>query len=100
MIGSKLDVIYPVTNETIDSLGYKNVIYWNDTTIVPNMPSMPNASPAGGSHKPPPLSPSHIDFPSAPDATTIVMYAIATAVIVAFIVGGVVLKVRRRQLHV
>jgi hypothetical protein len=100
MIGSKLDIIYPVTNETIDSLGYKNVIYWNDTTIVPNMPSMPNASPAGSSYRPPTSSPFRIDFPAAPDATMIELYAVVAAVILAFIVGGVVLTVKRRRLHV
>ena len=42
MLGSNLDIIYPVSNGTLNSLGYKNVMYWNDNTIVPNMPSMPN----------------------------------------------------------
>ena len=57
MFGNNLDIIYPVSNATIEALGFKNVIYWNDTAVIPNMPHMPVANHAVGSFKPPPIAP-------------------------------------------
>lgn len=97
MMGSNLDIIYPVSNGTIDSLGYKSVIYWNDTDIVPNMPSMPNASPAGGSYKPPPTTPINKYPLQANNTTEIEIFAVVTVVTICLIICGATLIVRRRK---
>jgi hypothetical protein len=37
IFGKNLDIIYPSTLHPPDSLGYKMVIYWNDTRLVPEV---------------------------------------------------------------
>jgi hypothetical protein len=85
MFGPNLDVLYPDGNQTIKSLGYQNVIYWNDTNIVPNMPVMPPQTAATSVRAPQPTS---------PYVTTIELYAIVASIVVALAVAGAVLRVR------
>jgi len=86
MLGPNLDILYANGNQTIESMGYKNVIYWNDTKIIPNMPTMPPQTAATSV----PTLTSHL--------TTIELYAIVAGIVVALAVAGAVLRVRRRQL--
>jgi hypothetical protein len=87
MLGPNLDILYANGNQTIESLGYKNVIYWNDTNIIPYMPTMPPQTAATSVR----TLTSHL--------TTIELYAIVAGIVVALAVAGAVLRVRRRQLH-
>jgi hypothetical protein len=98
MCGDSLDIIYPVSNPNIEALGYKNVLYWNDTTVIPNMPVMPMAAHAVGSFKPPPITPIHRDTPQTYDTNKIELYAIVTVIMIGYTIGGVTLVVRRRRL--
>ncbi len=99
MLGSKLDIIYPDSNGTVGSVGYKNVIYWNDNTIVPNMPSMPAASHAVGSYKPPSLTSIIRRIATQAHNTFLIeVFAAVTVVIVGFTILGVTLTVRKRRL--
>lgn len=47
MFGPKLDIIYPRLDQTIESIGYENVLYWNDTGLIPYAQTIPSQSPAG-----------------------------------------------------
>jgi hypothetical protein len=47
IFGPSLDIVYPDTNRTVESAGYKNIIYWNDTRLIPDAPSMPLQNEAG-----------------------------------------------------
>jgi len=98
MFNQSLDIIYPISNATLQSIGYKNVIYWNDTSIVPNMPSIPPQPAATSSRLPSFNFPFHFDFPEQPhDAIMLEMYAALTAVIFAICIVGVFLWRRRRS---
>ncbi len=105
MWGAELDVIYPVINGTVmslgylASLGYQHVIYWNDTSIVPNMPSMPPASPAVSPNYFPGLNdnPFHVGASSPHGAGTLDIYLAVTAVIVAACIVAVTFVSRRRK---
>ncbi|MGA2682901.1 MAG: hypothetical protein ABSF44_14005 [Candidatus Bathyarchaeia archaeon] len=99
MLGPNLDIIYPVSNGTIEQLGYKNVIFWNDTTIVPNMPSMPMASHAGGTYKTPSFIPFVRNIINSHNAIEIELYTIGVAAIVGVGVFGATLTIRRRRLN-
>ena len=47
MFGPKLDIIYPRADQTVESIGYENVLYWNDTGLIPYAQTIPSQSPAG-----------------------------------------------------
>jgi hypothetical protein len=47
MFGPSLDIVYHSVNQTVESVGYKNVLYWNDTRLLPDSPSMPPQKAAG-----------------------------------------------------
>jgi hypothetical protein len=90
MFGPNLDILYPNENQTVESLGYQNVIYWNDTSIIPHMPTMPPQTAATSVRAPQPAT--------SPYVTTIELYAIVASIVVALAVVGAVLRVRRRRL--
>ena len=100
MFGSNLDIIYPDTNGTVGSLGYQNVIYWNDTSLVPNMPSIPPASHAVSSFKPPSVIPFHAPTSQPHETAHLEFYAAVAGSVVALCIGGVILTSRRRRLRV
>jgi len=88
MLGPNLDILYPSGNLTVKSLGYKNVVYWNDTNIIPNMPTMPPQTAA--------TSVRALQFSSY--VKTIELYGIVASIVIALAITGVILRVRRRQL--
>jgi hypothetical protein len=47
MFGPKLDIVYPRADQTVESIGYENVLYWNDTWLIPYTQTIPSQSPAG-----------------------------------------------------
>ncbi|MGA3291189.1 MAG: hypothetical protein ABSD42_13230 [Candidatus Bathyarchaeia archaeon] len=77
MDGSNLDVVYP--SETLESAGYHNIIYWNNTKLIPT---------------PSPQSQQDTSLPFY--ATTVYLYAIAASILVAVAVAFTVLKFRKR----
>jgi hypothetical protein len=46
-LGPKLDIVYSSANQTVESIGYENVFYWNDTGLIPYVQTIPSQSPAG-----------------------------------------------------
>ena len=86
MFGPNLDILYQNVNQTVESLGYKNVIYWNNTKIIPSIPTMPpqTAATRAGTQQPP----SYV--------ITIELYAILAGIVVALAVAGTVLRFRKR----
>jgi len=44
--GNNLEIVYPDGPQTLQSMGYKSVIYWNDTRLIPNLPNLILPSPA------------------------------------------------------
>ena len=51
IFGPKLDIVYPNADQTIESIGYENVFYWNDTKLFPYVQTIPSQSPAGNESK-------------------------------------------------
>ena len=47
MFGPKLDIVYQRADQTVGSMGYENVFYWNDTGLIPYAQTIPSQSPAG-----------------------------------------------------
>jgi hypothetical protein len=47
MFGPKLDIVYPRADQTVESIGYENVLYWNDPGLIPYAQTIPSQSPAG-----------------------------------------------------
>jgi hypothetical protein len=45
--GPELDIVYPRADQTVESLGYESVLYWNDTGLIPYAQTYPSQSPAG-----------------------------------------------------
>ena len=87
MDGTNLDIVYPNGPQTVESVGYHNIIYWNDTRLIPNMPTMQSPSPIL------PSTPS----PHPQQDTFLLFYAIATSIIVVVAVATTVLKFRKRR---
>jgi hypothetical protein len=96
MFGPSLDIVYPA-NQIVESVGYKNVMYWNDTRLIPDAPSMPPQKAAGNESAwqlktPTPKSPS-----SSLDPYLTGTYAAGICVSVFAAVSISVLKLRKKQ---
>jgi hypothetical protein len=97
MLGTNLDILYPDGNRTVESLGYKYVIYWNDTSMIPNMPSMPPQTAAKSAYTVQPIVSPQQGTSQSTYFTTIELYTIAASILIALAVAGVFLRFRRRQ---
>jgi hypothetical protein len=87
IFGNNLDVVYPDNLRTFESLGYRNVIYWNDSRLISSLPSMQSPSPAQNS------SPEHPSMPpNLHRDTSVLFYAIAASILFAIVVVTIVLK--------
>jgi hypothetical protein len=97
MFGPSLDIVYPRANQTVESIGYENIMYWNDTRLIPDAPAMPRQNAAGNEsawqlQTPNPQSPS----PSRdPNSTNIYSIGICVLALVAVFIS--VLKFRKRS---
>jgi hypothetical protein len=98
MFGNNLDIVYPDEPQTIESIGYHYVVYWNDSRLIADIPTVPSPSPVLSS------IPSFIEQPTpSPDPQQgasflkVYFYAIATSILVAVAVATAVLEVRRRR---
>jgi hypothetical protein len=47
MFGPKLDIIYPTAGQTPEQIGYENILYWNDSDLIPAGQTIPSQQPAG-----------------------------------------------------
>jgi hypothetical protein len=92
--GNTLDIVYPDGQQTVQSVGYKSVIYWNDTSLIPNVPTTQSPSPIISSttlHRTQ-QEPSWLSYP-----IMMYIYAIAAGILAAFAIANSVLKVRRKR---
>jgi hypothetical protein len=90
MFGPKLDIVYPRANQTVESMGYENILYWNDTELIPNAQLIPPQSPAGNeSAWELRTSPPQSFFPLI-DLNSIGIYAIGIGIMIS---GGVFMSV-------
>ncbi len=80
MDGNNLDIVYPDGPQTVESMGYRTVVYWNDTNLIPTA-------------SPPPQQDNPLPF----YATTVYLYAIAVSIIAAVTVAATFLKFRKRR---
>ena len=97
MFGPSLDIVYPRVNQTVESIGYKNVMYWNDTRLIPDAPAMPLQNPAGNESAwqlltPTPQSPS----PSR-DPNSTYIYAVGICVLASIAASIFVLNFKKKQ---
>jgi hypothetical protein len=95
MYPNSLDIVYPDGSRSIESVGYCNVIYWNDTRLIPNMPIIQSPSPILPPSTPSPTPQQETPLLSYP--TTVYIYAIAAGILIAVAVAITVLKFRKRR---
>jgi hypothetical protein len=84
IFGKNLDIIYPDILHPPESLGYKMVVYWNDTRLIPTPTPMPTPSQNATSQ------PTQI-LNNQP-YTNILFYAVVAILLVAISISIIVLK--------
>ncbi len=91
--GKNLDIVYPDGLQAVQSLGYKSIIYWNDTRLIPEAPTMQSPSPilSSTAHR----TSQDISWLSYP--IMIYIYAIAAGILVTIAVAMSVLKFKRKR---
>ena len=89
IFGNNLDIVYPEANQTLESVGYKNVIYWNDTRLIPTLP--PTQSPDFQQTAQSTLSPRPEQDAFLP------AYVVAVSVLIGVVVGGSVFKFKMKR---
>jgi hypothetical protein len=93
MLGPKLDIVYPRADQIVESIGYENIFYWNDTGLIPYSQAVPSQSPAGNESawhlRTPKPSASHV---SGVNAIGIYVIGIGILISVAVIVSVRVLR--------
>ncbi|MGD0645537.1 MAG: hypothetical protein ABSA75_11590 [Candidatus Bathyarchaeia archaeon] len=88
--GTNLDMVYPNGPQTSESLGYRNILYWNDTRLIPT--PTPSPSPVQS------VSSNQSTAPSQPQKDLpLLFYATAIGIIVAVAVVTTVLRFRKRD---
>jgi hypothetical protein len=96
MFGPKLDIVYPRADQTLESIGYEDVVYWNDIRLIPYGQTIPSQSPAGNEsawHLPTPT-------PSAPpsnDLNSIGFYVFGIGILILIIVIASVRELRKNR---
>jgi hypothetical protein len=97
MFGPQLDIVYPRADQTVESIGYQNIMYWNDTRLIPDSPAMPPQSPAGNESawQLPIFSPQQSTSPFH-DANSLNIYVIGVSVLAAAAVFAIILKSRKK----
>lgn len=97
MLNPNLDIVYPDGNQTVLS-EYKNVIYWNDTSLIPNMPPMPSQNAVDQLRRstPTPTPTQQSGAAKQPYETTIEL-GVVFAVTAGVVASGVAVWFRKRQ---
>ena len=98
IFGPSLDIVYPSpgANQNIESIGYKNVIYWNDTRLLPDAPAMPPQSAAGDESAWQLPTPTPQSTPPPRDPNSLNIYAAGISLLIAVAVSIYVLKFRKK----
>ena len=86
IFGTNLDVIYPSNLHPPESLGYKMVVYWNDTRLIPIETPSQNAT-----SQPP--TQTLTNQPYAP----LLFYAVGASLLIAISISIIILKFKNRQ---
>jgi hypothetical protein len=92
--GKNLDIVYPDGLQTVQSLGYKSIIYWNDTRLIPNVPTTQYPNPILPSTTP---HRTQQDTSLLPYWTMIYIGVIVASILVAVAVLNSILKFRKRN---
>ena len=94
MFGPKLDIIYPSTDQTLESIGYEDVFYWNDTRLIPYGQNYPSQSPAGNESAWQ-LSTSTPNIPPVNGLNSTAFYTIGISILILAAVFASVRKLRK-----
>jgi hypothetical protein len=99
IFGNNLDIVYPDGLQTIESMGYRNVIYWNDSRLVSNLPPMQSPSPVKIVNAWQPSLLPHLNRSVSwlSYATSVYFYSIAMCFLVAVAVASTVLKFKIKR---
>lgn len=90
IFGNNLDIVYPNELRTVESIGYQNVIYWNDTRLLSNLQPIQSPSPIQGlSGEQPTL------LTLMQQLSYMLFYAIVAVIITAVTVVTIVLKLEK-----
>jgi hypothetical protein len=92
IFGNNLDIVYPDNIQIIESLGYRNVIYWNDSRLIPDLLHIASPDPVQN-------VPTEQPTPSLnlKQDESLPFYLIAASTLIAIAVGTIVLKLRIRH---
>ncbi len=100
IFGDNLDIVYPDQLQTIESMGYKNVIFWNDPRLIANAPSMQSPDPVKviNAWQPFLIAPRlHQNTSWLTYSTSIYFYSIALCIVVAIAIGTTLLTFRKKS---
>jgi len=86
IFGTNLDVIYPSNLHPPESLGYKMVVYWNDTRLIPIETPSQNAT-----SQPPTQTLTNQPY------TPFLFYAVGASLLIAISISIIILKFKNRQ---
>ncbi len=95
--GPKLDIAYPTSKESVESIGYEAVLYWNDTALVPNVGAVPPQSPAGDPSAWQLITPKPSATPISANFNLIGLYGAAVVILVFVAVFVVAAWVKRKS---
>jgi len=96
IFGPSLDIVYPGANQNIEAIGYKNVIYWNDTRLLPDAPAMPPQSAAGDESAWQLPTPTPQNTPPSSNPNSLNLYAAGISFLIAVAVTISILKFRKK----
>jgi hypothetical protein len=81
--GTNLDIVYP--SQKLETAGYHDVVFWNDTRLIPSPTPTPSLDP-----------PKNDPLPFY--ASTFFLYVVAASILVAVAVTASALKLRKKQI--
>jgi hypothetical protein len=87
IFGNNLDIVYPDGPRTIESIGYRNVVYWNDSRLIPDLLPITSPDPVQNVPTKQPTPSPHLQ-----QDTLLPFYLIVASILVAITVGFTVLK--------
>jgi hypothetical protein len=87
IFGKNLDIIYPNNLLPPESLGYKMVVYWNDTRLIPTATPIPTLSQNATSQPTQTLS--------LPPYTPLLVYVVGASILVAISISVIILKFKK-----
>ena len=99
IFGNNLDIVYPDQLQKIESLGYQNVIFWNDPRLLSNAPPIQSPPPVKiiNAWQPFLISPRlHQNASWLSYSTSVYFYSIAFCIIIALAISTSLLKFRKR----